>query len=271
MIVIFKERGAIISNLLTYCHSGSLGDLIYSLPVVKHFGRGDFYIKLHAGNYTSRKYGYAGIPIVNAYHKEKFLESDVEMLAPLLAAQPYINKVIATEDRDMIADYDLDSFRGVMWRSFTGNYLEGYFRTFNIPYTSQDIITPWLTAEPKSIAPIVIARTFRYRNPNSITRWKQYVALDDFDKMAIFVGHEDEYNDFVETFCSKTRKPELFKPKDFLELAQVIAGSYYVISNQTFVYSLAQGLGKATSLETIPDRTLDNNECFFNRPDCYYF
>ena len=205
------------------------------------------------------------------FHKRKMSDEDFKMLAPLLEAQPYINKVIATDDSEMQVTHDLDRFRGVLWRSFVGNYVEGYYKTFSIPYTAQDIITPWLTVEPKPIAPIVIARTFRYRDPNSITRWKQFVALDDFDKMAIFVGLDDEYDDFVTTFCHPNRRPLHYKPKDFLELAQVIAGGSYVISNQTFVYSLAQGLGKDTALETFKNRALVNNECYFNRSGCNYF
>ena len=39
--------------MITYSHSGSLGDLIYSLPVVKHFGAGDFYVKLHSEDYVT--------------------------------------------------------------------------------------------------------------------------------------------------------------------------------------------------------------------------
>ena len=28
-------------------HSGTLGDIIYSLPIVKYFGGGEFYLHLH--------------------------------------------------------------------------------------------------------------------------------------------------------------------------------------------------------------------------------
>ena len=56
------------------------------------------------------------------------------------------------------------------------------------------------------------------------------------------------------------------------ELADVVAGANLVMSNQNFVYSLAMGLGKSTVLETFGARTnLMLNECFFARPNCYYF
>ena len=216
----------------------------------------------------SRKYGYNVPAIVDAYHSKKMTDNEYKMLEPLLSAQPYINRVIATDDSAMVTDYDLDSFRSIMWRSFHGNYVAGYFTRFNIPYTEEDLITPWLTAEPKKVAPIVVARTFRYRSTDSEKTWKQFVSIPNFYNASVFFGNTDEHADFEKTFDVKVRH---YKPTDFLEMAQIIAGAEHIISNQTFVYSLAQGLGKNTALETIPDRTLERNECFFKRDGCLYF
>jgi len=217
--------------------------------------------------HTSTKYGYKP-EHKQPFHLQKLSDEDFRMLLPLLESQPYINKVTSTDDSSMQTTHDLDSFRGVLWRSFVGNYVESYYKTFNIPYTAQDIITPWLEVEPKPVAQVIIARTLRHRDPNTETRWKQYVQLDDFDKAAVFIGHDDEYDDFVNRFSNRIPR---YKPKDFLEMAQVISGADHVISNGTFVYSLAQGLGISSSLETLKDRTLASNECYFNRPDCFYF
>lgn len=260
------KRGVIISNL-TYAHSGALGDLIYSLPVVKHFGKGDFYVKLRSMEYTATKYGYRQ-EHKQPFHLQKLSEEDFKLLAPLLEAQPYIINVISTDDSAMQATYDLDSFRGVLWRSFVGNYVEAYFKTFNIPYTAQDIVTPWLVAEPKEVAPIVIARTLRHRDPNSLLRWKDFTSLPNFKDIAVFVGHDDEYEDLKNTFDTSIPR---YIPKDFLDLAQIVSGAQHIVCNGTFVYSLAQALGKPTTLETLKDRTLSNNECFFNRSNCFYF
>jgi len=217
--------------------------------------------------YTANKYGYR-TEHKQPFHLQKMSEEEFKMLAPLLEEQPYITRVISTEEHEPKVDYDLDKFRGVLWRSFTGNYVEAYYKTFNVPYTAQDLISPWLIAQPKFIAPIIIARTFRYRNPSSVIRWKQFVAMDNFDTLSVFVGHNDEYEDFKKTF--NTTLPH-YKPKDFLELSQAISAADHIISNQTFVYTLAQGLGKPLSLEINPDRPLASSEVFFNRPDCFYF
>ena len=251
----------------TYSHSGSLGDLIYSLVIPKHFGAGDFYVKLRSIDYTTQKYGYAP-QHVSEFHKRRMTDDDFNMLKPLLEVQPYISKVIATDDPEIEVNYDLDRFRGVMWRTFTGNYLEAYYKTFRIPYTRDNIIAPWLTVTPMRIADLVITRTFRYRNPASVATWKRYTEIPGFSEAAVFVGLPEEHADFEDTF--KIEVPH-YRCSDFLQMARVIAGCDFFIGNQTFAYSLAQGLGKATALECIPDRTLLQNECYFQRPDCSYF
>lgn len=252
--------------MITYAHSGAMGDIIYSLPVIKHFGPGTLYIKLHANEHVARRFGYDGP--VPEYHKNRLTEVDYEMIRPLLEVQTYIGQVGWTEDKDMQATYDLDNFRGVLFRTFRGNYLEGYFKTFNIPYTEEDIIKPWLFAVPKRIAPIVVSRSFRYRNKLSLDRWHRYVSLPNFDNNSIFIGLLEEYQDFCKEFNTKLPYCQC---KDFLEMAEVIAGCDMFIGNQTFAYSLAQGLGKSTSLEIIDDRPLLLNECYFKREDCTYF
>ena len=252
---------------ITYSHSGSLGDLIYSLPVVKHFGAGNFYVKLRSIEAVAAKYGYHQRD-VSPFHLRKMTETEFYLLEPLLEAQPYITKVIPTDNFDFEATYDLDKFRSVLFRTFNGNYLEAYFKTFGIPYTVDDLIAPWLVAEPKAIAPIVVTRTFRYRNPVSEAKWKEFAALPGFNENTVFVGLADEHVDFQQMTGSKV---PYYGCKDFLEMARVIAGCKTFIGNQTFAYGLAQGLGKQTFLECIPDRDLLHNECFFPRPDCHYF
>jgi len=251
----------------SYCHSGSLGDIIYALPVCKHFGKGDFFVKLHSIEYTTTKYGYRPEHVSEVHRRQLTVEA-FNNLAPLLESQPYINAVVSTDDSALEVMYDLDKFRGVMWRTFEGNYLESYFKTFNIPYTAQDIITPWLIASKTPISPIIVTRTFRYRNLNSEATWQKFTQIPNFSTLATFVGLDDEYEDFKQAFNVNISH---YKPKDFLDLACVINAADHIISNQTFVYSLAQGLGKATSLECIPDRPLARNECYFPRPDNYYF
>jgi hypothetical protein len=88
------------------------------------------------------------------------------------------------------------------------------------------------------------------------------------DRIGIFVGTEAEHADFLKV----TGVAVPYHPvKDFLELANIIAGAELVLANQNFVYSLAMGLGKQTVLETIKIKPLQNNECFFPRLNTQYF
>jgi hypothetical protein len=54
-------------------------------------------------------------------------------------------------------------------------------------------------------------------------------------------------------------------------MANIIAGCDLFLGNQSFGYSLAVGLGKDSVLETIKIKPLQNNECYFPRPNIQYF
>ena len=111
----FKEEGKIHKRIQNFLHSGSLGDIIYSLPLIIKKGGGNIYIK----------------------NKNQFSATDQQYksLFKLLKSQPYINKVILYSDEfgikkekkgefgmidtnkevkynpDIELDYDLDYFR----------------------------------------------------------------------------------------------------------------------------------------------------------------
>jgi hypothetical protein len=131
-----------------------------------------------------------------------------------------------------------------------------------------DYDTPWLEANPVTVAPMVVSRTFRYRDPAADATWKDMAEKGMLDRIGIFVGTEAEHADFLKV----TGVAVPYHPvKDFLELANIVAGAELVLANQNFVYSLAMGLGKQTVLETIKIKPLQNNECFFPRLNTQYF
>jgi len=131
-----------------------------------------------------------------------------------------------------------------------------------------DYDATWLEADPVKTTPMVVSRTFRYRDPAADATWKQMAVDGKLDELGTFVGTLAEHEDFVRV----TGVPIRFFPvKNFLELANVVAGAELVLANQNFVYSLAMGLGKQSILETIKIKPLQNNECFFPRTNCQYF
>ena len=250
-----------------YRHSGTLGDLIYSLAVVKKMPPGIFQVALNNIENCVSQYGYRPDEVAEE-HRGRFTEQDYEWLKPLLLRQPYIPVVTTWSQGDPEPDVDLDKFRGTLFRGFEGNYVEAYYKAFNIPFTIDVYDTPWLWVDPIEMAPIVISRTFRYRDPNGDAIWRDMVKDIDLMKTAVFVGTEKEHQDFeraVDSFIP-------YRPvTDFLQLAGIVAGADMIMANQNFVYSLAMGLGKDTVLETIKIKPLQNNECFFPRANCQYF
>ena len=253
----------------TYKHSGTLGDLIYSLSIVKKLAQHDVYFDVAIGNIENcvAQYGYRPDEVAPE-HRGRFTEKDFEWLLPLLRRQSYIETVRKWYPGDAEPDVDLDRFRGTLFRGFEGNYVQAYHIAFGLPFTMQDYDTPWLEADATTIKPIVISRTGRYRDTQAgDAYWKSMVADVDLESNAIFVGTPGEHEEF-----ERTIKPVPYHPvQDFLELANVVAGADLVMANQNFVYSLAMGLGVSTVLETIKIKPLQQNECFFPRTNCQYF
>ena len=118
------------------------------------------------------------------------------------------------------------------------------------------------------MASTVFARTFRYRNPRSEEVWRSVLSNKNALPKSIFVGLPEEHADFESYFGITV---PYYKCATLLEMAEVIAGSNQLFGNQSVAYAIAQGLGKNTCLETIPDRSLQENECFFDRSGCAYF
>ena len=251
----------------SYRHSGTLGDLIYSLSIVKKLGGGQFLVALENIENCVAQYGYRPDE-VDPMHKGRFTYNDYQLLKPLLQRQSYVEDVGTWTQGTPETDIDLDKFRGVLFRGFEGNYVQAYHMTFNIPFTPAVLNETWLEADPIRVAPIVVNRTFRYRCPNGTATWSNMMDEADMARNGVFVGNTDEHEDFVrETGCPIPYHPV----KDFKELADVIAGADLFMGNQSAAYSIAMGLGKDTVLETIKIKPLHNNECYFPRPNCQYF
>ena len=169
---------------MKFRHSGTFGDLIYSLSVVKKMGGGTFAIHVENLEQCVAQYGYRPDEVDPA-HKGRFRNADFDMLRPLLSRQSYIKYVTFWTGEH---DVDLDRFRGVLFRGFEGNYVEAYYKTFNLPFTPEVYNETWLEADPVRVAPIVINRTFRYRCPEGNGSWQNMLAQADIVNNGVFVG-----------------------------------------------------------------------------------
>jgi len=251
----------------TFKHSGTFGDLIYGLSVVKKMGGGTVAVAMNNIENCVAQYGYRPDE-VDPMHRGRFNEKDYDLLAPFLNRQDYISNVQKWYSGWEEPDVDLDRFRGVLFRGFEGNYVQAYHMTFSLPFRAEDLQESWLEADPKTIAPIVVNRTFRYRCPDGTGTWQNILGEADIVKNGVFVGNKDEHEDFVRLTGFAI---PYYPVQDFKELADVIAGADLFMGNQSAAYSIAMGLGKSSVLETIKIKPLHNNECYFPRDNCQYF
>ena len=249
---------------MIYKHSGTFGDLIYSLSVVKKLGAGAFAIALNNIETCVARYGYRPDE-VDIMHKGRFTVADFNLIEPLLRRQSYITDVVPWKG---IHDIDLDQFRGVLFRGFEGNYVEAFYKTFNLPFTADVYDETWLEADPLRMASVVINRTFRYRCPSGTASWQNLLEQANITQNGIFVGSDEEHEDFEK---STGFRVQYYPVKDFKELADIIAGADLFMGNQSAAYSIAMALGKSSVLETIKIKPLANNECYFPRDNCQYF
>jgi hypothetical protein len=93
---------------------------------------------------------------------------------------------------------------------------------------------PWLIAPKDSTmySAIVIARSHRYRNPHI-----NYNFLQKYSNV-FFVGVEEEFLDMKSSLPNLKYKPV----NDFLEMATLINSCKLFIGNQSFPFSIAEGL-----------------------------
>jgi len=227
----------------TFKHSGDLGDIMYSLPTVRKLGGGILY--LNPGNPLEKRI--PGIPT-------RLNLETIKMLKPLLEAQDYI-KEVKVWDNKLPVDYDLDQFRVKYERKVGKNNLaDVHLWTFGLKEKEKN--KAWLSnIKPKYIADVVIHRSPRYND----YKFPWGDILIKYIGNISFVGLEGEW----ERFKQDNGNVPFYPVSNFLELAQVIKGSKLFIGNQSFPYSVAEGLKHQAILE----RFVSIPNCIFSRPN----
>lgn len=213
-------------------HFGLIGDIIYAIPAMKALA-GEKKIHLHLQINQKTLYKKS----MKHPNQGKILtEKSVEMLAPLLLAQPEFAVVDILKDQRI--DYDLDEFRNFPFDYNTNHICRWYFHMYGI---TADLGQPWLKVTPDTRFKddIVIARSFRYRAPGI-----RYDFLAAYPHVT-FVGLKEEYEDMKKAIPGLKHQPV----NNFLEFAQIIAGARFFIGNQSFPFAVAEGLKARRALE----------------------
>jgi hypothetical protein len=226
-------------------HSGHLGDILCSLPVIREYCRQ----RNKKATLLLAKGVIAAFP-EGTIHPTKNENGDmillnqevIDMLIPLIKAQPYIDdcKVLGDET----VDIDLDNMREMFVNMPYSCLSRVYFYAY--PDMACDLSEKWLTVPEtdKDFAKgkIIISRTERYTNPVI-----DYSFLKQFEDDILFAGTMREYNNFCMNFDLNVRKLNV---SNFLELSQAINQSKFHLSNQTMAYQLSQGTKHPRILET---------------------
>ena len=222
--------------MLTYRHAGDAGDIISSLPVVRHFGRGDLLIE--AAPYTRQ-----------ALTPDKWCGLDL-----LLKQQPYINDV--REWRREMVSINLNDFRARLFKAIRAgqhkdkSLVDWHIEAHGLPLNLKD--SAWLTvAEPNKVARVVFNRTGPGREPhhvyhNQLFPWHR--VWQKYHEDAVFIGSKLEYEVFRNT-CGEV---PYYPTANLLEAARVIAGADLFIGNQSCCFWIAEGMKKKLVLEVWP-------------------
>ena len=178
---------------MIFKHSGTFGDLIYSLYAVKKMGGGTIALALHNIERCVAEYGYRPDEVDEA-HRGRFTEQDFAILKPLLMRQDYINDVVVW---DGTHDVDLDRFRGVLFRGFEGNYVQAMCMTHGLPFTKNDLEQTWLTADVYRKKSVVVNRTLRYRD------------MEVGDKKTVEIESDMAYGQYNEAMIQEVPKEKV--------------------------------------------------------------
>lgn len=244
-------------SVSNFFHSGDLGDIIYSLPTIKELGGGNLYLG----------------PIGKSPHPpdKKLTSQIVNDLTPILTQQEYIHNVYYEDSTNHNIHYDLNKFRNIFidWKNnkYTADEVNKIRQINLVELTASEFnlskilyVYKWLTCK-KNIGslcyPIIVNRTSRYNNP----RFPWTDIIKDFRKNIIFLGTVDEHKDFTDQFGNITH----IKTPSMTTVFELIHNAKLFIGNQSFLYSLAEGLKKPCLQET---HTYMNN-CMFFRKDAY--
>lgn len=250
----------------SFKHSGAFGDLIYSLPIVKHLGGGDFFLHLNQINWIGQYY-YNSPP--NLFHKDRLTLEDFVYMEDFMLAQDYITTFNVLDPKTSMINFDLDRFRKP-FVNHPGNYVDIYSDVFKITDPTEKTTirtTPWITVPTKNkVASLVVNRTERWIATQIPKEWKQTI---EESSSSVFIGLPHEHEKFEKDLGIKI---DYYPTKTLLEVASVIAGSDLFIGNQSSGLAVAIGLGVPFNCELRRDLPKERNECYFhNQPNGHYF
>ena len=237
---------------LSFLHSGHLGDIIYSLPLIKEIAKkSKCNLYLEVDKEIPKKVHDLGHPFGRFF----LTKEAAHKLIPLIKKQKYISEVQLYDGEEI--DINLNLFRDLPI-NFNIDCIRWYFHLTGI---HGDLLNPYVEIEPHKVFKnrIVIMRSLRRQN-----KMISYKFLNNYEN-PLFIGLKDEY----EELKNEIKNLEYYDCTDFSELASIIKSSKIFIGNLSFGYALAESIKVKRLLESGPNFPLvyPNGE---NAYDCYF-
>jgi len=200
---------------LVAVHSGDAGDIIYCIPTIRKLNIDKLILNARPDYDTHT--GWEGCKALKPLLENEGIKTEIQYgFNPI--------EVDINFDKWRLAGYDLNNIHlAISQAQFARAEINLYDKFISI-------------MEPKKIARIVINKTARYNNPDF--NW-QYL-LSGINEPIAFIGTFAEFK----TFERKIQNEHIFHfpTNNYLEAAQVIAGSKVFIGNQSSCLAIANGL-----------------------------
>lgn len=226
-----------MSETTSFLHDGTIGDCIASLPVVReNFNKtGKRAIYYLTSGQKAEYYEGATHPTKDADGNQCMLNDQmINMMIPLFKAQPYIEDCKIHNGEPIHVDLNM------VRQTFVNmpNHMLSRWYFFVFPDLACDLSTEYIsvpeTDKDFAKGKIIVTRTERYQNENI-----EYFFLKPYEKDLVFSGTKKEYNVFCMNNDLEIPRLEI---NDFLELSQALKQSKGLLSNQTMLFQIAEGL-----------------------------
>ena len=214
-------------------HSGHIGDILYSLNIIKSIvdkhGPVDLYLGFEVANQTPN----------HPSGKYTMTDKSFAYVLPLLESLPYINKVYKHNGQQI--DFDLDKFRLQGFNLASSDLRKWYsyiYPEFQVNLSDKLIDSNKAYDYLKDA--VVVNLTKRYRN-SSIN----YRLLAKLNRPIYFVGLEEEHILFQLYEIEHKR----IVVKDALHMSNILNSCYLFIGNQSSTFALAEQMKINRALE----------------------
>jgi hypothetical protein len=239
-------------NKIIFKHYGDMGDIIFSLPVLRYFkNQGNFVdLELDCNGGKGKMAPYRAVP---ARGFTKFNETAYKFLLPLLEKQSYIG-LIRNQVTEIIqpgVEYiDLNLFRNAIG---VNNLVLSHLAATNVIKDKEGMESfPKLTERWLEVGEnneekfdIILNRTLRSQGNHAF--WEKFVPdrIKDGSKIG-FIGTDLEYQVIQEVTESKIPRILI---TDALQMARLIDKCDHFVSNEGLPGAIAMGLDKQLVLE----------------------